>query len=810
MKKRNWIIRTVIACVIVVLVVIGLFYFYNNNQKQEIEYGTMDDQMLPTITCDYKGQLINKMYGNAREMDPAYMRDTICVLQDTHDLNIEIETNGQNVKFITFKIMNLHDNSLIQESDAINVENKDEDTITATLPVDNIIEEGKEYTLIINLTDKLSLDSYYYTRIMKKTIGELDTQLALVKELHESTYNRETCEAVFSPFKSGGMISSDGDLGYVTLQRTIDDLSFGSLYPTESVPVVYNIVDVDNNLAFFRADYQIESTDMSGITDYYMASEYFRTRVDNAGIYLLDYERTLNEIFQPDNGGVGSSQISLGISTGGDRVKTLCSPEGSNTVFVVNGSVWMMDTKTKELTSVFSFIDEPTDPVQAYEQHDINLVSVSESGDIRFLVYGYMNKGLHRGESGIGLYSFSNAEGAVEENAFISSNVPYQVLKAAVGSLCYMNSSGNLYIMLDGKIYEIDSETNSARGIAENIAAGAYKVSPDHRMIAWQDSRELNNAKEIMILDMEKGKQCRVKAGERKAVKVIGFLDEDLVYGEGDEGNIYTSEEDEYLLMDHLYTIDINGTITNENSEEGFYYISGQQEYNRVVVSRVIKAGIGYEPTDPFTVFATNQIEYPEVKRTTDTEEIKSTTLVLDLPESSRESDTLIIRSRSDVVFTSAEISGIGGMVSSESKYLVYARGELVSLEVSPAIAIRKAYDLTGCVVNLDGTYLYRRGTRPNYVEVPENNITEAIAAYNSDKCINVSGITLTEALMFTANKEVLIWEYSGGPFAVTGYTTSDALMLRNINTSEQIEFETADLPEGEFERYKCYVYPAE
>ena len=805
-KERKRITFIIVAIIVIVIVIVGLVVFNGISSNQDTtKYSSMDDEMLPTVTYEYNGEQINKMYGNSKEMNLSYVRDTICVLSDTYDMNIQIQTYGQDIKDMTFKIYDLSENSLIQEADIINIETVDENTISATVPVDNIIEEGKEYVMEIHLSQNLSFDAYYYTRIMKETIPSLAEHFALVKTLHESTYDYETCNEAFSGYKKGTNTAND-NLGFVNLDMSIDYISWGNLAPVETIPCVYNLVDIDNNLAFFRVDYQVSSTNSDGETEYFMASEYFRTRIDTTGTYLLDYERTANEIFDPESNTITNSTIDLGVSSTASA-ETFCSPDGTNIAFVVNKSLYLMNTKTKELRTLFNFVSDKLDPRQVYDQHDINIVSVSDNGDVKFLVYGYMNRGLHKGESGIGLYNYSREDEQVTEQAFISSDVPFAVLEKSVGDLCYMNTSGYLYILLDGKIYSVNPETNEAECIAEGLKEGTYKVSPDHKLIAWQEGGLENDAEKINVLNMEEEKECSKEAGEGKAVKVIGFLDDDIVYGEGTIGNLYESNEKEYLLMDKIYTIDINAALQDEKGEDGYYFIEGQQEQNRVVITRVRSSKSKYVATDPFTIFATDQEEYPETKLEADSEELNERVYVLTLPTSCSSADTLVIESKTDTTFSSREIAGISSMVDSNNKFLVYAKGKLVSLESSPATAIEKAYDLTGCVVNLDGTYLYRRTTRVNSVEIPENSVNEAIDAYNNGKCINISGITLTEAMMLTAAKTPLVWEYNGTAYVISGYDSYDDLILTNISTKEQTIFDQTILAEGEFENSKLYVY---
>ena len=72
--------------------------------------------------------------------------------------------------------------------------------------------------------------------------------------------------------------------------------------------------------------------------------------------------------------------------------------------------------------NIFSFRDGTDESGRSdYDQHNVQILDVADDGTVEFLVYGYMNRGNHEGNQGLGLYSYSK-DGAVTERFFADSS----------------------------------------------------------------------------------------------------------------------------------------------------------------------------------------------------------------------------------------------------------------------------------------------------------------------------------------------------------------------------------------------------
>ena len=100
-----------------------------------------------------------------------------------------------------------------------------------------------------------------------------------------------------------------------------------------------------------------------------------------------------------------NDKILLGIT--GTDIPLVESEDGNVVVFVVSNRLFSYNSSTNKLSLIFSFYDkENADDRTLYDQHGIKILNVDEGGNVQFVVYGYMNRGMHEGEVGIQLYSF--------------------------------------------------------------------------------------------------------------------------------------------------------------------------------------------------------------------------------------------------------------------------------------------------------------------------------------------------------------------------------------------------------------------
>ena len=101
--------------------------------------------------------------------------------------------------------------------------------------------------------------------------------------------------------------------------------------------------------------------------------------------------------------------------------------DGKIVVFEQDGDLWSYAPSSGKITRIFSFRkDENNDSRYVRTEHDIKIIRVSDSGDVDFVLYGYMNRGVHEGYSGVCVYHYNSDRNVVEEKGFHTEHRTYE------------------------------------------------------------------------------------------------------------------------------------------------------------------------------------------------------------------------------------------------------------------------------------------------------------------------------------------------------------------------------------------------
>lgn len=234
----------------------------------------------------------------------------------------------------------------------------------------------------------------------------------------------------------------------MTINSTLSQVTWNQFKGVPLSEPAVAVREIQGSYNVVTLSYVMTSTGDNGELEYYNVEEYYRIRYTASRIYLLNFERTMNQIFRGENDSFYDNCIQLGIRSGDIAYQS--NENGSVVCFVQEGELWSYDENNDRLYQVFSFRGfEGIDDRENYDEHDIKIIDIDEAGSINFAVYGYMNRGEHEGEVGIGIYHFDSVANTVEEEAFLPSTQSYQVMKSNIGQLIYENEDNELFIMME-------------------------------------------------------------------------------------------------------------------------------------------------------------------------------------------------------------------------------------------------------------------------------------------------------------------------------------------------------------------------
>ena len=695
--------------VLIVVFIAALITFCITTNKGNKDMTTKQaDATLPVMSFNLDKIKINTLHGYTTEMDPTKMRDCVIPISDDRKLSLSISTYGMAVDRISYKIRSMDGKRLVADDEISSFSNKD-NTIQADVNMPNVMDENTEYLLVFTITSGQD-NVYYYSRI-KQTDGKAAAKVVeFAKKFHDETFIKDD-KSFFTTY----METTTGDrntLAHVDLTSTVSQITWGSMAAAQYTNPVIALKEINDSYDVVTIDYVMSCVDGKGETEYYNVREYFRLRQTESRMYVLNYERTANQIFNSENSFISDSgSVMLGIRS--SEAEYRANEAGSVICFVQEGDLYSYDINNGMIIKVFSFRDaEGIDERENWNHHDIKIVSVDEAGSIDFVVYGYMNRGTHEGEVGTGVYHYDGLAHTIDEEAFIPSKTSYEVLKAEMGKMLYLNEKNEFYLMMDDSLYRINLGSMSVKKVVEGLSTGSYCASESNRYFAWVDSANQYSSNTIKVMDLKSGKTFEVKKGDDQYLRPLGFIGEDFIYGQANAADVVSDAAGNTTFpMDGLIILD-----TSDQSELKTYTPSG---------GYVEKISVdGYTVT--IDLIAQNNGVYSEIGQDT----------IMNREADSKQKIALDT-SQSDTKLTVSAISIAGGKKPDKLKQLtaqmtinshdttvdlkfddntvhfyVYAKGDVIFASDNISDAIKQANDSMGVVNDSNQQYVWMRARK--------------------------------------------------------------------------------------------------
>ena len=528
------------------------------NQDNKDMTTAMKEATLPIVQFYEGNNSVAQLHGYVSEMNITKMRDGIVPVDHTRLLPLKINTYGQKIRGIAYEIRSLDDSRLVAKGDAQEIKEKNNE-ISANLKIQNILGKGEEYELIVILASGKN-KIRYYTRLMQTQNDDTQACMDFALQFHEYTFRDDANK--FIPKYMDAATGDTSTLNYVDLSCTLNQITWADLKPEQMGELEASFKEINDSYDVITLRYVVTNKGTGGETEYYNLEEYYRLRMTESRMYVLNFERTLNQIFRGENRFItDNNQIQLGIRD--KNIEYAVSETGDVIAFVQQGELWCFDRVNNKIVQVFSFLGaEGINARDNWDQHDIKIARVDEAGSIDFVVYGYMNRGDHEGEVGTAVYHYDGLVHTIEEEIFIPSNVSYEILKAQMGQLMYVNEKGTFYLIMDQKLYSIDTDKRTPEVLVKDLKESCYKVSESNQYFAWVDSDKEYKSDVIHLMNLKNASVYDIKAKKGAYILPLGFIDEDFIYGAAKKDKVMVAAAGNTVFpMKNLTIMD-----TSENS----------------------------------------------------------------------------------------------------------------------------------------------------------------------------------------------------------------------------------------------------
>lgn len=721
-RMKKTIIR-IAVCVVVFLasaLIIGsIMNQGHNNMTMEMAPAT-----LPMITMESGGVACNELHGNTVELDVAYQKDCITLLGEGRQANFTVDTFGREITGISTEVRSIDGSRLIENSEVTGWKANGK-SFSVSLTLKDLIDTNTQYSLTLILELEGEQKVYYYTTILWNDDVHISEILEFATDFHGKLYDKEMAKELTKYLEPNSKLTDNGTFHKVNIHSSFQQITWGSLEPVQEDAASIRLTQISGNVASLLMDFVV-STGEGKNKIYYNVEEYYRVRYTSERMYLLDYERTMTQI--PDTTRMyANDKILLGITD--ENVDMMESADGNTVVFSDMGQLLSYNAATNGLTVIFSFYDKDNaDRRTLYDNHGIKILDVDEGGNVKFAVYGYMNRGRHEGETGIQIISYDNSLNTIEEEVYIPYSKSYAVLKDEMEQLLYRNRQQHVYFFLENGVYDVDLENRSAEQLVSIRQDDSLQVSENHEIIVWQEGDDINHSNQLNVRNLNTGEQTVIRAEDGEAIRPLGFMGEDIIYGVARESDIRTENSGQiFYPMYKVCISNSSGDNLKEYGQDGIYIVDCAIEGNQITLSRIQRSENGSYQEILDDQIMNNVEEEPGQN--------KVVTADIDIYERYVQIQTkTTIDTRTIKVLNPKEVVFEGGReltldaVSEVSRYYVYNAYGVQGIYSAPGKAVKEAYDSAGVVANDRGIMVWLKGNRVSrnqIMAIKEESVTD-------------------------------------------------------------------------------------
>lgn len=840
--KLRWKILIVFA------VFCGSLFVFSGGIRQTIfdaaaQTTGMSGSTLPTISFVVQGVELNRLHGYVSNTDEMVMRETITPMTIDRSFTVLIDDHGSEVRKLKYEIFTEDGRDL--DSGTYTVLDVEEGNKQVDVTLNEALKTGAEYVAKITLITRSSKRVYFYTRLKAyENGGNLYEKLDFVNNFHNTllTGTDEEREKL-KKYLEYSKLSDDSSYADVDIKSSYRLVNYGELNPRvlwEEVPTINEYYDSMVTMVLRS----IVAADTDYGTEYYVVTERFRLNYTEIRTYLYNYERSMETIFDISNTSLMKNEFKLGITADTDA-QTGASPSKKFLAFVYGRELMLYKTATNTMVKVFTFKEGTTDfSREYYDRHEVKLLNVYDSGNVDFVVYGYMNRGEYEGRVGIVLYRYYAEDDRIEEQLYIPIETGADILMSDLADFFYLNERDMFYFSLYDCIYAYNLITGKLEIIASDVPEDNLIYVEDESYIAWQSSSDVTAADRIMICKLDTGEPGSIDAPEGEVTRILGSTDNNIIYG-------YCRLADAYVYPDggvelpcyRMCIADKNGVVLKDYEEEGIYIDSISIGDNIIMIDRMTRQGgegSAFRQTEGDSII--NRI-VPTAKPVSITKRVTDKVLTeyyVSLPSGVNIPKTPELKDAVSTVINRNTTTRLAEPKDRTLLYYAYSFGDVVYASSVARDVITRADECVGTVINKDGRLIWERGVKANKADITgiasvsvsdERTSIQAVLRMmldlvgQSDTSVNafdsstttiygwlrenmvnatpidLTGATLDEALYYVyKDRPVLAIDDSGEACLITGYDKTNVYVYSPAK-SRYLTYETeaaADM----FEKY--------
>ena len=767
--------RAVILLFVFVLGVAGSSFLLNSETTDD--RSDMNDPVFPEVMVDFDGNYANRMYGYAQPMQSDFTRDSVTPIDTSKELSFVINAYDTKVKSLSYEIRT-SDGSKVLENRKIKSLDKQDSYLTTTIKLSSDLLMNQEYSLQLSLETNKGT-AYYYTRVVSRSNVNAAQYVKFVASFYEKCLDKASAEDLTAYLESDTS-STSTNYTDININSTFAQISWGNLNPQiyrKGIPVVK---DINETTASLSVEYQIAALDEDGNQEIYDVTEFYRMRYTETRIMLLDFKRSASQVFEESSISISDKGLLLGVRD--KNVEYMMNEKAGVLAFVQEGDLWSYSPDDGNFSRIFSFRKETDgDFRDSRYQHNIKIIRVEDNGDVDFVLYGYMNRGVREGYCGVCVYHYSNDQNVVEEKVFIPSTESYEFLKEDLGTLTYVNKNNQLFLLFAQKLYQVDIETGTSQVLEEGIKQNHFVVSDTKAHAAWLIESG-DDAGKIREIEFDSLKTRDISPESGKNLRALGFMNEDLVYGILSDEDILTDANGHETEGISTFRIEsFKGKVKKEYRQDGLYITNVTVGSTMMEFELSAKSGNAYTVQKKDNIMNNKKASGSQIDVALITTNRAGTLIRLTMTQKPETDSPLLVCSK--IESTEDSSVTLDTTVPQGELYYVYAYGSLDRIYTDPAAAVKRADAQTGVVLNRAQQYVWERGNKKTKLQMNIEDVPESIRTANWKKkelqdslgdmgtVIDLTGCTLDNVLYeVSAQRPVIAKTGENSSVVIVGY----------------------------------------
>lgn len=826
--------RHIYRLIAMLLLFIGASAFFIMRMDETVSTkvtGTTDmsEASFPLVSMSINGQKLNWLHGYQSDTE-RLPREEITPVKDPSKIDIFIRPFDNSVKQVSFEITDRSDDTVTNSGDgSIGTADEDGDIPVSLLLTEPVTKEN-DFGLQIMVVNSTGRKVYFYTTLRYQQSEHLLDNLKFVQKFEEAEYSGKD-ESSIRPYIETDSSMDNASLSHVNIHSSYDNIIFNRIEPQKITDTKITVLENNDDTSAFLFT-SIVSAGKKDVRTF-KVREYYRVQHAANTTYLLSFDRTMEEFFEPEYASLSASQLLLGVSAA-DSLGLTTSPDGNLIAFVKNNELWYYSSSENKAVRVFSFSGGSFDDDRLnHDEHSIQILGMDDAGNIDFTVFGYMNRGVYEGRNGIVLYRYYHKENRVEEQVYIPVSGSYQMLREDLDSFSYVSGESFYYFEINGTIYSYSLIKKKLTTIAEGLTDSTFLYLKGAHSIVWQESEDVKSDK-LTVMDLETRKLSYINAEKNRVILLFGGIEGNMIYGTANVKNIITNPDGSTTLpCTKLSIADVHGNVLKKYFRKNKYVTEVRINDSVISLTRVKKVDGEFKHTSSDQILNNVKEKEKAVRVVTRVTSSYLTQYMITLhygvvlqTEPKVEDPPKMTIISEDVTLRLPEEK------NAPKKYYACVAGQITASSVEAGEIIGIANEGMGFVIDSDAATVWERGVKPvsascdevdtDYATSTDTPVQGAVrlfltskGVYLSDKelynakgdimdilaaeeyvsSVNLTGASLDEVLYYVAgNTPVIAFTGSEDAVLITGYTSGDITIMHGATAkTENISYDTAE-----------------